>query len=95
VWEAVGERRMEHTEVSGKPHEPQGKGVYGRLRGPLIGELPSLPQTFEHEVLNIVSETGGSQLALVPSIVLGHHDEGHPKIFKDGWGIYVGSPDMF
>jgi len=95
VWEVVGEMRTERTEVSGKPHEPQGEGVYGRLRGPLIGGLPPLPQTFEHEVLDVVSETSGSQLALVPAVVLGHHDEGHPKVFKDGRGIYVGSSDVF
>jgi len=81
--------------VSGEPHEPQSEGVDGRLCGPLIGGLPPLPQTFEDEVFNIVGKAGGSELALVPSIVLGHHDEGHPKILEDSWGIYVGSSDVF
>ena len=82
------------TEVCGKPHEPQGESVDGGLCGPLIRRPPSFPQSFENEVLNIVGEAGGSQLALVPSIVLGHHDEGHPEVFKDSWGIYVGLPDV-
>ena len=91
----VGERRMERTVISGEPHEPQGKGVDGSLWRPLIGGLASLPQTFEDEVLDVVCEAGGSQLALVPSVVLGHHDEGHPKVIEDGRGIDVGSPDVF
>jgi hypothetical protein len=61
----------------------------------LIGGFPSLPQTFENEVFDIIGETGGSQLALVPSVVLGHHDEGDPEIFENCRGIDVGSPDMF
>ena len=79
----VGERRMERTVISGEPHEPQGKGVDGSLWRPLIGGLASLPQTFEDKVLDIVGEAGSSERALVPSVVFGHHDEGHPKIFQD------------
>jgi hypothetical protein len=81
--------------VSGEPHEPQGEGIDGRLCRPLIGGCPALPQTFEYEAFDIVGETGGSQLALVPSVVLGHHDEGRPKIVKNGRGVDVGSPDVF
>jgi len=46
-------------------------------------------------MFNIVGEAGGSQLALVSSVVFGHHDERHPEVFEDGGGIYVGSPDVF
>ena len=60
MWKVVGERREERTEVSGKPHEPQGEGVDGGFCGPLIGGLLCLPQTFEDEMLDIVGETGGS-----------------------------------
>ena len=74
---------MECTEVGGKPHEPQGEGVDGGFSGPLIGGLPSLPQTFEDKTLDVVGETGSSQLPLVPSVVFGHHDEGHPEILQD------------
>ena len=95
MWEVVSERRMEHTKVSSKPHKPQGKGIYGGLCGPMIGGLLSLPQMLKHKVLNIVSKASSSQLALIPSIILSHHDESHPKIFKDGWGIYVSPLDVF
>ena len=81
--------------VGGKPHEPQGEGVDSRLCRPMIGGSPALPQTFEDELFDIVGETGSSQLALVPSVVLGHHDKGHPKIVKNGRRIEVGPSDMF
>jgi hypothetical protein len=84
MWEVVSERGMERTEVRGKPHEPQGEGVDGGFCGPLIGGLPCLPQTFEDKMLDIVGKAGGSQLTFVPSVVFGHHDEGHPKILQDG-----------
>ena len=88
---SVGERIVIRTEISGEPHEPQGEGIDGGFCGPLIGGL--LPQTFENEILDIIGEAGGSQLALIPSVVFGHHDEGHPEIFEDSRGIYVGSSD--
>ena len=46
-------------------------------------------------MFDIIRETCGSQLALIPSVVLGHHDECHPKIFKNSRRIDVGSPDVF
>ena len=61
----------------------------------MVGGFPSLPQTFEDEVFDIIWETGGSQLALVPSVVLGHHDEGHPEVFENSGRIDVGPPDVF
>lgn len=46
-------------------------------------------------MFDIVGETGGSQLALVSSVVLGHHDESHPKVIENSRRIDVGSPDVF
>jgi len=61
----------------------------------MIGGLSPLPQTFESKILDIIGEAGGSQLAFVPPVVLGHHDEGDPEILKDSGGINVGSSDPF
>ena len=86
---------MRRTEVSGEPHQPQGKGIDSGLRGPLVRGPCPFRQTFEYEVFDVVGKAGGSQLALVLSVVLGHHDEGHPEVVEDGRRVYVGSPDTF